>query len=128
MRAILDTLTFLWWNMDDQQLSQGAREFIKDGKNEVFLSAASAWEIANKCARGRLTLPEAPGQYVADRMAAHHFLPLPVQISHALQVFNLPDIHQDPFDRLLVAQSQLEDLPILTADTMITQYGVSIIW
>ena len=128
MRAILDTHTFLWWNMDDPQLSKAAREFISDGKNEVFLSAASAWEIAIKCARGRLTLPEVPGQYVADRMAAHNFLPLPVQISHALQVFNLPDIHQDPFDRLLVAQSQLEDLPILTADTLIPQYDVSIIW
>ncbi len=80
------------------------------------------------CTKGRLKLPEAPGQYVADRMVAHHFLPLPVQISHALQVFNSPDIHQDPFDRLLVAQSQLEDLPILTADILIPQYGVSIIW
>ena len=128
MRAILDTQPFLWWNMDDPQLSNAAREFIGDGKNEVFLSAASAWEIAIKCARGRLTLPEVPGHYVADRMVTQHFLPLPVQISHALQVFNLPYIHQDPFDRLLVAQSQLEDLPILTADTLIPQYGVSIIW
>ncbi len=128
MRAILDTQPFLWWNMDDPQLSQAAREFIRDGKNEVFLSAASAWEIAIKCAKGRLILPEVPGQYVADRMAAHHLQPLPVQISHALQAFNLPDLHQDPFDRLLVAQSQLEDLPILTADNLIPQYGVSVIW
>ena len=114
--------------MDDPQLSKAAREFIRDGKNEVFLSAASAWEIAINCARGRLILPEVPGQYVADRMMRHHLLPLPVQISHALQVFNLPAIHQDPFDRLLVAQSQLEDLPILTADNLIPQYGVSVIW
>jgi len=128
MRAILDTHTFLWWNMDDPQLSKAAREFIRDGKNEVFLSAASAWEIAIKCARGRLILPEVPGQYVADRMVTHHFRSLPVQISHALQVFNLPDVHQDPFDRLLVAQSQMEDIPILTADPVIPQYGVSIIW
>ena len=128
MRAILDTHTFLWWNMDDPHLSKAAREFIGDGKNEVFLSAASAWEIAIKCARGRLTLPEDPGGYVADRMVTHHFLSLPVQISHALQVFNLPDIHQDPFDRLLVAQSQLEDIPILTANTVIPQYGVRVIW
>lgn len=128
MRALLDTHTFLWWNMDDPQLSNAARAFIKDGQNEVFVSAASAWEIAIKCARGRLSLPESPGQYVPDRMAAHRFLPLPVQISHALQVFNLPDIHQDPFDRLLVAQSQLEDIPILSADAVIPQYGVSVIW
>lgn len=128
MRAILDTHTFLWWNMDDPQLSKAARDFIIDGKNEILLSAASAWEIAIKCSRGHLTLPEVPGQYVADRMAKHHFLPLPVQISHALQVFNLPDVHQDPFDRLLVAQSQLEDIPILTGDTLIPEYGVSVIW
>ena len=128
MRAILDTHTFLWWNMDDPHLSQTAREFIGDGANEVLLSAASAWEIAIKCARGRLTLPDDPGAYVADRMAKNRFLPLPVQISHALQVFKLADVHQDPFDRLLVAQSQLEDIPILTADTMIPQYEVSIIW
>jgi PIN domain nuclease of toxin-antitoxin system len=128
MRALLDTHTFLWWNMDDPHLSQAAREFIGDGTNEVFFSAASAWEIAIKCARGRLTLPEDPDEYVVDRMVKHRILPLPVQISHALQVFKLPDIHQDLFDRLLVAQSQLDDIPILTADTMIPQYSVSIIW
>ena len=114
--------------MDDPQLSIVAREFIRDGTNEVLLSAVSAWEIAIKCARGRLRLPEEPGEYVADRMVKHHFLPLAVQISHALQVFNLPDVHQDLFDRLLVAQSQLEDIPILTANTIIPLYGVSIIW
>ena len=128
MSVILDTHTFLWGNMDDPQLSTAAREFIRDSTNEGFLSAASAWEIAIKCARGRLTLPEDPDEYVTDRMVKHHFLPLPVQISHALQVFNLPDVHQDSLDRLLVAQSQMEDIPILTADPVIHQDGVSIIW
>jgi PIN domain nuclease of toxin-antitoxin system len=128
MKAILDTHTFLWWNTDDPQLSSTARQFIENGLNDVYLSAASAWEIAIKCARGRLTLPDVPDQYVADRIVAHQFYPLPVQISHALHVFNLPDIHRDPFDRLLVAQSQLEDLAILTADNLIPQYGVSVIW
>ena len=128
MKAILDTHTFLWWNMGDSQLSQLAREFITDGRNDVFLSAASAWEIAIKCAKGRIILPELPAQYVSDRMTAHHFRPLPVQISHALQVFSLPDIHQDPFDRLLVAQSQLEDIPILTGDSLIPRYDVNVIW
>jgi PIN domain nuclease of toxin-antitoxin system len=128
MRALLDTHTFLWWNLDDPQISSVAREFISDGTNEVFLSAASAWEIAIKCARGRLVLPETPDKYVASRVSLHHFLPLPVQLSHALHVFNLPDIHQDPFDRLLVAQSQLERLPILTSDPEIIRYEVDIIW
>jgi PIN domain nuclease of toxin-antitoxin system len=128
MRALLDTHTFLWWNTDDAHLSQRARQVISDGSNEIFLSAASAWEIARKTSRGRLTLPEPPSRYVLSRMDLHHFLHLPVQVSHALQVFNLPDFHQDPFDRLLVAQSQLEGLPILTADEIIAQYDVEIIW
>ena len=68
MRALLDTHTFLWWNLDAPQLSAEAREFIAKGSNEIFLSAASAWEIAIKASKGRLTLPEPPDQYVADRM------------------------------------------------------------
>jgi PIN domain nuclease of toxin-antitoxin system len=109
-------------------MTQAVREFIADGRNELFLSAASAWEIALKCAKGRLKLPQAPGQYVAERLALHRISPLPIQISHALHIYNLPDIHQDPFDRLLIAQSQLEDLPILTADKEIAQYEINIIW
>ncbi len=128
MRALLDTHTFLWWNLDDPQISPTARDFIGQGANEVFLSAASAWEIAIKCARGRLVLPEAPDKYVANRMSLHRFLPLPAQVSHALHVFNLPDLHRDPFDRLLVAQSQLEALPIITGDLEIACYEVDVIW
>ena len=128
MKAILDTHVFLWWNMDAPQLSPAAREFIADGGNELLFSAASAWEIAIKCARGRLILPESPGVYVASRMAAQRIQPLPIQVSHALHVFTLPEIHQDPFDRLLVAQCQLEDLPIVTADAALAQYEVKTVW
>jgi PIN domain nuclease of toxin-antitoxin system len=128
MRALLDTHTFLWWNLDDPQVSPAARDFIGQGANEIFLSAASALEIAIKCARGRLALPETPDKYVANRMSLHRFLPLPVQMSHALHVFDLPDIHRDPFDRLLVAQSQLEGLPIVTGDLEIARYEVDVIW
>jgi len=128
MRALLDTHTFLWWNLDDSQLSTTAREFIANGTNEVFLSAASAWEIAVKAARGRLFLPASPDQYVADRMRHHRFSALPIELSHALQVYQLPAIHQDPFDRVLIAQSQLEGLPLLTADPEIGRYDVDVIW
>ena len=128
MRALLDTHTFLWWNLDAAQLSAEAREFITKGNNEIFLSAASAWEIAIKAAKGRLTLPEPPDQYVADRMRLHRFSALPIELSHALEVYRLPNIHQDPFDRLLIAQSQLEDLPLLTADSEIGRYQVEVIW
>lgn len=128
MRALLDTHTFLWWNMDDPQLSPLARDLIADGSNEIYLSAASAWEISIKYARGRLVLPDAPQVYVAERMASQHFQPLPVLLSHAFHVHRLPEIHQDPFDRLLIVQSQLEELPILTGDPTIARYGVSVIW
>jgi PIN domain nuclease of toxin-antitoxin system len=128
MRVLLDTYTFLWWNMDAPELSPRARDVIADGHNEIYLSAASAWEIAIKASRGKLTLPAAPEKYVGERMVSHRFLALPVEVSHALRVYALPDIHRDPFDRLLVAQSQMERMPILTADDQIRQYGVDVIW
>ena len=128
MRALLDTHTFLWWNLDDPALSDRAREIIGDGRNEIFLSAASTWEIAIKAARGRLTLPDPPAKYVAGRLNLHQFSALPIEISHTLRVYDLPPIHTDPFDRLLIAQSQMEDLPILTADAEIVRYQVKVIW
>ena len=73
-------------------------------------------------------LPENPGEYIANRMAIYRIQPLPILISHTLRIYDLPAIHHDPFDRLLIAQSQLEDLPILTADTMISRYDVNVIW
>jgi PIN domain nuclease of toxin-antitoxin system len=128
MKALLDTHVFLWWNLNDERLSRTARDVIGDGRNEIFVSAASAWEIAIKAARGRLHLPDYPDRYVAERMLLHHFQPLPVSLNHALQVYHLPEHHPDPFDRLLIAQSQLERLPLLSGDPQISRYEVEIIW
>lgn len=128
MRYLLDTHTFLWWNMDDAQLSQLAKEIITDGDNEIFLSAATAWEIAIKTARGRLALPEDPTRYVSNRMNLHGFQALPVQIHHAVQVYKLPMHHADPFDRLLIAQSQIESMPLISVDGDIRKYEVEVVW
>lgn len=128
MRALLDTHTFLWWNMDDPQLSPAARALIADGRNEIFLSAASAWEITIKYARGRLELPEPPATYVSSRMRHYHFQALPVEVHHVLHVNTLPDLHHDPFDRLLIAQAQLEDLSLISGDEAIRRYAVKLIW
>jgi PIN domain nuclease of toxin-antitoxin system len=128
MKILLDTHTFLWWNTEDPQLSSRAREMIADGENEVFLSVASAWEISIKTAKGKLILPELPSSYILSRMALYRFQPLPVQISHAVQVYDLPRHHDDPFDRLLVAQSQVESIPLISADTEIRKYEVEVIW
>lgn len=105
-----------------------AKELIADGNNEIFLSAATAWEIAIKTARGRLTLPEDPTRYVSSCMNLHGFQALPVQIHHAVQVYKLPPYHADLFDRLLIAQSQIESLPLISADADIRKYEVEVIW
>ena len=128
MKYLLDTHTFLWWNLDDPQLSKQVREIISNGENEIFVSAASAWEIAIKVAKGRLVLPEEPAQYLANRISEYHFQALPIQISHAVRVYDLPEHHADPFDRLLIAQCQLEGLPLVSKNEDIQKYDVEVIW
>jgi len=125
MKALLlDTHAFLWWISDDPRLSSRASAIIKDGNNKLFLSAASGWEIAIKVRLGRLTLPEPLETFVPEQMALNAIEGLPIQMSHALHVYTLPDHHRDPFDRMLVAQAQLENLPILSADPQISLYAV----
>src|SRR5919199_5570360 len=124
MRALLDTHAFLWWVTDDAQLSDTARSAISEPANVLFLSAASAWEIVIKNRTGKLTLPQRPEQYIPSRLAANRFESLPIQTIHALQVANPPDYHRAPFDRILIAQSQVENLPIITIDNQIIPYPV----
>lgn len=127
MRALLDTHVFLWWIIDNSQLSPLAREIISNGENELFLSAASGWEMAIKAKLGKLQLPGDIRSFIADQLAINNFAALPVQMNHALHVYTLPDYHRDPFDRLLIAQAQTEDLPILTADPQIARYPVKVV-
>ena len=129
MKALLlDTHAFLWWISDDPRLSSRASAIIKDGNNKLFLSAASGWEIVIKVRLGRLTLPEPLETFVPEQMALNAIEGLPIQMSHALHVYTLPDHHRDPFDRMLVAQAQLENLPILSADPQISLYAVETVW
>ena len=128
MRLLLDTHAFLWWTTEDPQLSLRASELISDGRNEIFLSVASVWEIAIKAAKGKLILPEEPVVYIASRMNLHRIQALPVQISHALHVYHLPMHHADPFDRLLIAQSRIESMPLISADVHIRRYDLEVIW
>jgi PIN domain nuclease of toxin-antitoxin system len=128
VRVLLDTHAFLWWITDDASLSPRAREIIGDGDNVLFLSTASAWEIAIKVSLGRLTLPGRPERFIPEQLALNAIDSLPVHLSHALHVYNLPNHHRDPFDRMLVVQSQLEDLPLLSADPQLAQYAIDILW
>ncbi len=128
MRYLLDTHTFLWWNLGSPQLSLICRALVEDQDNEIYLSAGSAWEIAIKVQIGKLALPESPNQYVLGRAVLNGFRLLPIAADHALDTYALPLLHRDPFDRILVAQSRIEGLPILTADPLISQYEVKTIW
>lgn len=128
MRALLDTHTFLWWTTDDPQLSPRGREIIGDASNQLFLSTASGWEMAIKARLGKLHLPNDLESFVTGQLVINSIESVPVQMSHALHTYALPDYHRDPFDRLLVAQARLENLPILTADPQISRYSVEVIW
>ena len=127
MRILIDTHCWLWMVSEPERLSKQARRKITDINNERVLSAASAWEIAIKHSIGKLDLPEPPVEFVPSRMALTLTTPLAVQLSHALQAARLPFHHRDPFDRLLIAQAQIEKTPILTADAEFSAYDVEII-
>ncbi len=128
MRLLLDTHAFLWWISDDPRLSQRAREAIADPQNEVYLSAANVWEIVIKVGLGRLQLPEDLEGFIAEQMRQNRFLPLAVTISHTLKVRTLPEIHKDPFDRMLVAQAQVEGLVLVSGDRWVARYPVPVLW
>lgn len=127
MRALLDTHTFLWWLTDDRRLSERASGVIADGA-ELLFSAASAWEIAIKARLGKLVVPEDLEPFLTDQLQREAIEVLPVYLSHAMGVYNLPDHHRDPFDRLLVAQCATEDLPLLSADAAFERYPIEVIW
>lgn len=128
MRILLDTHAFLWWIADDQRLSQRSIELISDGNNELLFSAASGWEIAIKVGRGRLDMPDPLDRFVSEQLFRNHIGVLPIQLSHALRAVALPQFHRDPFDRLLVAQAQVESLPILSSDKRLSDYDIEVFW
>ena len=128
MRLLLDTVAFLWLAEDDARLSAAAREAIVDPANDVFLSAASAWEIAIKHGLGRLRLHMPPDEYVPEQRLLHRIETLGIDEDATLQVGKLPDLHRDPFDRLLIAQAIVHGLTIVTPDRLIRGYTVPILW
>lgn len=123
MRLLLDTHALLWWLADDPRLADRAREAIADPASSVFVSAAVAWEIAIEQALGRLEPPED----LSVRLARERFEELAITIVHALRAGELPPHHSDPFDRVLVAQAELEGLTLVTRDPRIAQYGVAVL-
>jgi len=128
MRVLLDTHSFLWAITDPDKMSPQALEILSNKSNQVFLSVASGWEIAIKSKLGKLSLPINIESYILKQIAIAAIDVLPIQMSHALHVYKLPLHHQDPFDRIIIAQSQLENLPIVTGDSTIARYPVRTLW
>ena len=128
MKVLLDTHVFLWWNIDDPRLSKKARAVMSNPGNTLILSVASAWEIAIKVQAGKLRLPSDAAAYVEDRAAHNYMEILPIQLKHAVELHSLPLHHRDPFDRILIVQSLIEGLPIMTADQHFRSYAVDIVW
>jgi PIN domain nuclease of toxin-antitoxin system len=123
MKLLLDTHILLWWLTQDRKLSQTETAIITDPDNLIFVSAATAWEIAVKKMIGKL---EAPDDLPAA-LAANNFLELPISIAHSQKLYQLPLHHHDPFDRIMVAQAMSEDLTFMTRDTKIALYDIKII-
>lgn len=124
MQLLLDTHVFLWLLAEPERLGDQLPT-LADPAHDLFLSAASSWEMAIKIRLGRLELPDEPRRYVPDRMRSMGIQPLAVEHPHALAVAELPLLHRDPFDRILVVQARHLNLRIVTADPAITQYDVS---
>lgn len=128
MRVLLDTHTLLWFLGGDERLSPRAREIIEDGGNEALTSVASLWEIAIKHSLGRLELDRPFTELIPSQLEANAIGVLAMELRHVAAVATLPFHHRDPFDRLLVAQALVEDLPIIGRDEVFDSYGVKRIW
>ncbi len=124
MRLLLDTHAFLWWLEDNPRLGRDARTRIGDPKSIVHVSAATVWELAIKMALGKLRVDRAD---LPDEITANGFVELPIGSRHAARAGALPRHHDDPFDRMLIAQAQVEELTLLTQDPAFGQYDVAVV-
>jgi PIN domain nuclease of toxin-antitoxin system len=128
MQLILDTHTFLWFVWDEVNLSNTAKVLITNPTHQKFISTASYWEIAIKLSIGKLDLGEPYRAFMRREIARNNFDLLPVSIDHAAAVSVLPFHHRDPFDRMLIAQAMVEDMPILSRDLAFEAYPVTRVW
>lgn len=128
MRYLLDTGVWLWSIGSAEKLNTDGLKILGNGFNDIFVSAASAWEISIKARLGKLRLPSPPAESLPFFMNRQNLKPLAVTHAHAIKVFDLLPHHTDPFDRLLIAQAMIEEMPVLTADAAFKQYPVDVIW
>lgn len=128
MKLLLDTCAFLWWSEGSTRVPREVRKLVADPANDVYVSAATAWEIAVKHGLGKLELPAPPDVFVPTRREWYDFESLPLNEASALQLRRLPPLHRDPFDRLLICQAIEHGMTLLTPDRLISEYPVRISW
>jgi PIN domain nuclease of toxin-antitoxin system len=128
MRVLVDTRTFFWWVIDKPNLSFRARAVLADGENEVLVSPVVAWELATKARSGKWPEALALATGIASVIEENSFTPLAITIEHARTAGFLGIPHRDPFDRMLAAQSQIEGIPLVSADPVFRAFGTAIIW
>jgi len=128
VKLLLDTHSFLWFIGGAPALSATSRALIEDGDNEKFVSIASLWEIAIKAGLGKLPLAKPFEQLIPEQLQINGFLVLGLTVQHTARLANLPFHHRDPFDRMLVAQSLVENLPLVSKDDVLDAYGIRRVW
>ncbi len=128
MNLLLDTQALLWFVLDDSRLSETARESIVAADGIVYVSPASLWEVAIKISLGKYVLPMPFAAFWDDQLLANDFTLLPISVAHTARVAELPYHHRDPFDRLIIAQSLVEMIPVVSSDELFADYGVERIW
>jgi PIN domain nuclease of toxin-antitoxin system len=128
LRALLDTHALIWWFSDNPSLPQTVREFIAETENTLLVSAASAWELAIKYQSGKVSKAADLVSNFSGRMEREGFQLLPISAEHGIRAGLLPGLHKDPFDRMLIAQAQAEDIPIISNETIFDTYGVRRLW
>jgi PIN domain nuclease of toxin-antitoxin system len=124
---LLDAHALLWWLEGDRRLSAEARKAIEEPTNQVLISAGSLWEIAIKHRIGKLNAPNLVNNFQKE-LDEEGFVELPISAKHAVRAASLPPNHKDPFDRVLIAQAEIEGVPIVTRDSIFDEYGVNRIW
>ena len=128
MKILIDTHALLWLITGDKQLSAKSSQIFSDTDNELFFSMASFWEICIKVSIGKLQLSDNWDTLIKDELTYNSIKLLPISEPHCLQVIQFPFYHRDPFDRLIIAQAVVEEMQIMTADNIFSQYEVKTIW
>ncbi|MER2513878.1 MAG: type II toxin-antitoxin system VapC family toxin [Nitrosomonas ureae] len=128
MKALLDTHTLLWWLDGDEHLSLTARDWIETAEHRILVSAVSAWEIATKVRIGKLPGAQAVAERFHECLISQGFTPLDITTDHALRAGGLSGSHRDPFDRMLIAQAQALNIPLISNENLFDQYGIRRIW